>query len=213
MGVHKRQREMDEIKEHYIKKSSCILLVLMALLVGAFIGNTITMLYLGNQGSRDRSVQTASAPAPQSQQGQPHMADPVALAALEEATRQNPTSFEAWVNLGNFCFDHNLPEKAIPAYERAVELLPMNSNVWSDLGVMYRRTKQFNKAVDAFAHAADLDKEHVTARFNMGVVYLHDLNQPDEALKAWKQVVAMKPDAKTPNGKLVADLIKGLEKQ
>lgn len=209
MGIHKKQREMDEIKEHYIKKSSCILLVIMALLVGSFIGNTITMLYLGNTSG---SAPRASAPAPQQQaaSGQP-MADPVALASMEAATRDNPTSFDAWVTLGNYCFDHNLPEKAINAYERAVELSPMKANVWSDLGVMYRRTKEYEKAVDAFEHAADLEPEHVTSRFNMGIVYLHDLNNPEEALKAWKAVVALKPDAKAPNGKLVADLVKGLE--
>lgn len=200
---------MDEIKQHYIKKSSCILLVIMALLVGSFIGNTITMLYLGNSGG---SSQQTSAPAPQQQAApEQHMADPVALASLEAAAREEPTNVEAWVTLGNFCFDHNLPEKAINAYERAVELSPMNVNVWSDLGVMYRRTEQYEKAVDAFEHAANLDPDHVTARFNMGIVYLHDLNNPQKALEAWKEVIALKPDAKAPNGKPVADLVKGLE--
>ena len=207
MGIHQKQREIEELKEHYIKKTSCIMFVIMALLVGSFIGNTITMLYLGNSGGQQ---QVASSPAPQ-QQSQQHTADPVALANLERTAAENPTSFDAWVALGNFCFDHDLPTKAVVAYERAVELSPMKPNVWSDLGVMYRRTKQFSKAIDAFDHAAQLDKEHVTARFNMGIVYLHDLNDKANALKAWKQVVAMKPDAKTPNGKLVSVLVKEIE--
>ena len=74
MGVHKRGREMDDLKEHYIKKSSCILFVLMALLVGAFIGNTATMLYLGQQGQGPSRSVASSGPAVDA----PHTADPAA---------------------------------------------------------------------------------------------------------------------------------------
>ena len=49
MGVHAKEREFKEIKEQYIKKSSAIMLVLMALAVGAFAGNAVTMVYVGQQ--------------------------------------------------------------------------------------------------------------------------------------------------------------------
>lgn len=209
MGVHKRQREMENMQDNYIKKSSCYLFVVMALLAGLFIGNTITMLYLGQQRSIPQNI---SAPVTQ-QQDDTHVADPNALAQLEGKAASNPTDSNAWIQLGNFCFDHNLPEKAIEAYERALELKPMNIGVWSDLGVMYRRTKQFDKAVDAFGHAADLDPQHVVSRFNMGIVYLHDLNDKVGAMNAWKQVLAIDPEAKTPNGKPVADLLRELDKK
>ncbi len=204
MGVHKRQREAEEIQEHYIKKTSCIMLVVIALVVGAFLGNTVTMIYMGKEGVRQ---QMTSAPASQSQQVAPHTANPEALAALEADAASNPTSFDAWVKLGNFCFDHDMPAKAVTAYERAVELKPMKIGVWSDLGVMYRRTQRYNKALEAFGQAAKLDPKHVVSRFNMGVVYLHDLNDKANALKIWKEVIAIDPNAKAPNGKPVADLI------
>lgn len=207
MGVHSRQREIDELKEHYIKKSSCILFVLMALLVGAFIGNTVTMLYVGQQSQQVSS----SASSPASGGVEPHEANPEALAKLEQTAAANPTNAEAWIKLGNFCFDHNLPLKAITAYERALELSPMKIGVWSDLGVMYRRTEQYNKALDAFERASALDPKHVTSRFNMGIVYLHDLNDKAGALKVWKEVLALNPDAVTPNGQKVSELVAGLE--
>lgn len=207
MGVHKKQREMEEVKEQYVKKTSCYLLVVMALFVGAFIGNTITMLYMGNQ-----SVPTAQqgAPAPQ-QQAEQHQADPQALADLEAAAAANPTNVEGWIKLGNFCFDHNLPGKAATAYERALELKPMNVGVWSDLGVMYRRTNRFNEAIGAFKQAAAQDPKHTVSRFNMGVVYLYDLNDKASALKIWKEVLAIDPNAKSPGGDSLADVIKGME--
>ena len=205
MGVHKKDREMDDLKEHYIKKSSCILFVVMALLVGSFIGNTVTMLYLGQQGV-SRPV-ASSGPV----EAAPHTADPVALANLENEAAVNPTNADGWITLGNFCFDHDLPQKAVNAYERALELSPMKIGVWSDLGVMYRRMEQFEKAVNAFGQAADLDPKHVTSRFNMGIVYLHDLNDKAGALKAWKQVLVIDPNAVSPTGQKVSELVSGLE--
>lgn len=208
MGVHKRQREIDELKENYIKKSSCIFLVLIALLFGAFAGNQITVLYLGQKQARQSmagsGAGSAEAPAP-------HTANPEALARLEQAAVADPTNFEAWVKLGNFCFDHDMPEKAITAYERAVELSSMQINVWSDLGVMYRRTGQFEKAIEAFGHAASLDKTHVTSRFNMGIVYFHDLGNKAEALKVWESVLAIDPNAVTPAGQKVSELVDDLK--
>lgn len=210
MGVHQRQRELDELKDHYIKKSSCILFVVAALLVGAFLGNAVTMMYVGQRDARMNAG--APAPAPQAQQQAP-TANPTTLANLESAANANPTDFGAWVKLGNYCFDNGLPQKAISAYERALELSPMNENVWSDLGVMYRRTKQYDKAIDAFEHAASLDKQHITSRFNMGIVYLHDLNDPKAAIRAWKEVLAINPDAKTTTGQPLVELVTQLEQQ
>jgi cytochrome c-type biogenesis protein CcmH/NrfG len=207
MGVHKRDREIEDLKENYIKKSSCIMFVLLALLAGAFVGNTITMLYLGQQGQGVSSAVSQSGPV-----DVPHVANPVALAQLEEEAAANPTNAEGWIKLGNFCFDHELFQKAVNAYERSLELSPMNINVWSDLGVMYRRTKQFDKAVNAFEQAADLDPKHITSRFNMGIVYLHDLNDKVGALKAWKQVLVINPNAVTPTGQKVSELVNELDK-
>ncbi len=210
MGVHKKEREMEDIKDNYVKKSSCILLVAMALLMGAFIGNTITMLYMGQSGGQQQQISQAPS---QSGQVAPHVANPEALAKLERDAAANPTDTEGWIKLGNFCFDHDMPAKAVAAYERALELKPMNIGVWSDLGVMYRRTQQFNKALDAFGQAAALDPTHVVSRFNMGIVYQQDLNDMAGALKMWKQVLALDPNAKTPNGRPVADLVKELEQK
>jgi cytochrome c-type biogenesis protein CcmH/NrfG len=208
MGVHKRERIVDELKDHYVKKSSCILFVLMALFGGAFIGNTITMIYIGQQQQRESVSSSTTGP----EEVAPHTANPAALAKLENEAAANPTNADAWIKLGNFCFDHDLSQKAVQAYERALELSPMKVGVWSDLGVMYRRTKQFQKSIDAFGHAVSLDPKHVTSWFNMGIVYLHDLNNKAGAAKAWKQVLVIDPDAKTPTGQKVSALLKGLDK-
>lgn len=204
MGVNQRNREMEELKEHYVKKTTCYLLVFMALLVGAFIGNTITMLFTAQ---KPVGVQQS---APVSQQQTPP-ADMTQLAELEKAAQADPTNAEAWIRLGHFCFDNNLSARAVTAYESALELKPMDVGVWSDLGVMYRRTDRFQDAIRAFKQAAALDSKHTVSRFNMGIVYLHDLNDKENALKAWKDVLAIDPDALAPNGKPVKDLVREMQ--
>nr|WP_287410242.1 tetratricopeptide repeat protein [Pseudodesulfovibrio sp.] len=207
MGVHKKNREMEDLKANYMKKSSAIFLAVVALLVGAFIGNTVTSLYMGQQQARSGGT------VPQQQNSdEPHQANPVALANLEKAAADDPTNADKWIELGNFCFDHDLSAQAVTAYERALELVPMKVNVWSDLGVMYRRTKQYEKAVEAFGNAASLDPKHLTSRFNMGIVYLYDLKDQASAIKEWKGILAVDPNAKTPSGESLAAMVKDLEK-
>lgn len=206
MGVHQRARHEEELKEHYIKKTSCIMLVLGALLVGVFIGNAITMVYVGRQQT------PASSPSVQQQQSG-SQADTQTLSRLENAANANPTNADLWVKLGNYCFDNGLPQKAIGAYERALELSPMRAAVWSDLGVMYRQTGQFQKALEALGQSAKIDPVHVTSRFNMGIIYRYDLNDKVNALKAWKDVLAINPNAKTPNGEPLAKVVSDLEKE
>jgi cytochrome c-type biogenesis protein CcmH/NrfG len=208
MGEHEREREAAGPGGKYVKKSSAVLLAVLGVLVGAFIGNAVTMLYVGQREQRVN----LSAQATPTESPMPNSADPEALASMENAAAADPTNADLWIRLGNFCFDHNLPARAVNAYERALELRPNEVNVWSDLGVMYRRTKQFEKSVDAFSHAAALDKDHITSRFNMGIVYLHDLHDPASALKVWKEVLAINPEAKSPTGQRVADMVQELEK-
>lgn len=208
MGVNKREGDAAESRDGYVKRSSAIMLVVLGVLLGAFIGNVVTMLYVGQREQR----MNVSAQAVPTESPVPHTADPEALASLENGAAADPTNADLWIQLGNFCFDHNLPARAVNAYERALELRPAEVNVWSDLGVMYRRTKQFRKAVDALGHAAALDPKHITSRFNMGIVYLHDLNDPVSAAKVWKEVLAINPEAKSPTGQSVAAMVGELEK-
>ncbi|MDD3312577.1 tetratricopeptide repeat protein [Pseudodesulfovibrio sp.] len=203
MGNDQPRRGQEEAGGGLVKRSTCIILVVMALLVGAFVGNTVTMLYVGQRQGAAPAPTAASAPAG---------GDVATLSRLEQETAAHPTDANAWVDLGNYCFDNGLFEKAVAAYEHALELSPMRADVWSDLGVMYRRTSRFNKAIEAFGQAAKIDPAHTTSRYNMGVVYYFDLNDKANALKIWKGLLADDPQARTPDGRPLADLIRETEK-
>ena len=76
------------------------------------------------------------------------------------------------------------------------------------MGVMYRRSGEPQEAVKAFDEAIKINPQHEISRFNKGVVLLHDLNDQEEAIKAWEALVALNPDVKAPSGTPVRELLK-----
>jgi cytochrome c-type biogenesis protein CcmH/NrfG len=137
----------------------------------------------------------------------------VKILELEQKTSQSPDDVAAWVQLGNLYFDSNNYTKAILAYNKSLELNPGNANVMTDLGVMYRRNGQPPEAIKAFDKAIKIDPKHETARFNKGIVLMHDLNDLAGAILAWEELVKVNPLAKGPNGRSVKELLDKLKER
>lgn len=127
--------------------------------------------------------------------------------ALKKEIEKKPDNAGAWIQLGNLYFDHGENEKAVRAYEKAIELDPENADVFTDLGVVYRRTGNPQKAVESFDKAVAVNKSHKTARFNKGIVLMHDLNNKAEAIRVWKELAETDPLFTTPNGQSLDELI------
>ena len=135
------------------------------------------------------------------------------IAGLEFKTSQNPGDIAGWIQLGNLCFDADLPEKAIVAYDKALALNPNNADVLTDQGVMYRKAGKYDKAVQSFDKAIAVDPKHEIARFNKGIVLMHDLNNPQGAIKAWEELLAVNPLAMAPNGQSIDEMLKKMKQQ
>jgi cytochrome c-type biogenesis protein CcmH/NrfG len=135
------------------------------------------------------------------------------IAGLEFKTSQNPGDIAAWIQLGNLCFDADLPEKAIAAYDKALALSPNNADVLTDQGVMYRKAGKFDKAIQCFDKAVAVNPKHEIARFNKGIVLMHDLNDPKGAVKAWEELLAVNPLAMAPNGQSIDEMLKKMKQQ
>ena len=63
----------------------------------------------------------------------------------------------------------------------------------------------------AFQYAADPSFE--TARFNKGVVLMHDMEDIAGGIQAWEALVEVNPMATAPNGERVASLVERLKQQ
>ena len=132
-------------------------------------------------------------------------------AALEEEVSLHPENVKAWTQLGNSYYDAHMFEKAIRAYKKSLELNPADANVWTDLGIMYRRSGQPQKAIEAFDSAILNDGKHEFARFNKGIVLMHDMEDAQAAIVAWEELAKINPNAKTPNGQPLKELIEKLK--
>ena len=181
-----------------------------ALAVGIFIGLQLTVLQAPSP--------VASLPQPG---GRPPAAQAPVTAADQAAARipglkaradSNPDSAPAWTDLGNAYFDADQPAQAVEAYRHALALAPGSADVWTDLGVMLRELGRYQEAVQSFDKARQLDPTHRNARFNKGVVLYHDLNDKAGAIAAWKEVLAIDPNASSPDGAPLKDMLRELEK-
>lgn len=193
-----------------LSPATCLAGMFLTLILGLYLGTLLPEVF------QKAPASTFSRPSvPQPEAGTPggHNVDPELqemAASLEARLNANPDSAPDWINLGNVYFDSQQPEKAIPAYEHALVLAPQNADVWTDLGIMYRETGQFERALDCFKKAVEANPKHENALYNEGVVLLYDLQKKPEAATAWQKLLNINPQARSPQGKPLSEIIKEL---
>ena len=201
-----------------VKMETTVIIALVALVVGFFAGEIMDLSSTGTQPMPGRPS-PAGQPPPQMPSQMPSQIPSMTpqqgqrILELEKEVATNPGNGEAWTELGHLYFDSNDPKQAIRAYKKALDLNSYDANVWTDLGVMYRRDKQPLEALAAFNKAADIDPKHEQSRFNKGIVLMHDLDDRQGALKAWEELLAVNPSAKTSTGQPIKQLVEGLKNQ
>jgi cytochrome c-type biogenesis protein CcmH/NrfG len=190
----------------YVRYSTFLLSLALALLVGMAVGRYLL------------PADAFRLPAPDPNQARPAdpaaNADPKILANLlrhEEELRRNPDNAEAWTHMGNLYYDAGEAEKAIRAYERSLTLAPDAPDVLVDCGVMYRKIKNYTKSLEYFAQALAISPGHEIALFNTGIVLYYDLQRREEGVDAWRKLARINPQAKSPQGRPVVDMIKDYE--
>jgi len=181
----------------YIKSENVIWFVVASLLIGFVTGVAFGIYKSGTIADPHEAAPSAGMDVERQQ----------AIDMLKAQTEKNPQDVTAWIDLGHQYFDANLPEPAIAAYEKALAIAPDDANVWTDLGVMYRRSGSPDKAVEAFDRAMRIDPSHEISRFNKGIVLFHDLKDEENALAAWESLLALNPNAKSPGGQTVRELV------
>jgi cytochrome c-type biogenesis protein CcmH/NrfG len=183
-------------------KQSTLIWVGVLMFVAGFFSGVLLAVYKTSSGT-NMPIASKMPISPQSNEN---------IAALEAEAAKNPGNAEGWIQLGNACFDADMPEKAIMAYEKGLAIAPDNANAWTDLGVMYRRIGQFDKAIAAFDKASRIDPKHEPSLFNKGIVLMHDKNDVAGAIQVWEKLLAINPLATAPGGKSIDELVKLLKK-
>jgi tetratricopeptide (TPR) repeat protein len=179
-------------RNKYVKQQTLLITALVALVAG-FLGGLV----VGDYKSKPET---------------PGEILPLPILALERQASLNPGNFEIWTQLGNLYFDSSDFKNAIRAYKKSLELNPKNADVWTDMGVMYRRDGQPTEAIKAFDKAIEIDPRHEIARFNKGVVFLHDLKNFNGAIRTWEELLRINPSARAPGGQPLKELVAQLKR-
>ena len=114
------------------------------------------------------SANNAAAPAPMAA-----ASSDAQLAAIEERTRREPQSADAWMALGAARFDLGDYPGAAAAYEKSVAIAPESAGLWSALGearvMASPRDPMPPAAAEAFDKAIALNPKDPRARYFMAV--------------------------------------------
>ncbi|MCG8685130.1 MAG: tetratricopeptide repeat protein [Desulfobacterales bacterium] len=198
-------------KTNTVTKQTLYMAILVSITFGFMLGAVYTSFKLANSGTKGMAANTPAPDARDERQDEMAAMAGARILELETFLKENPDNADAWTQLGNAFFDSNRFADAIEAYQKSIELAPGNPNVLTDLGVMYRRNKNPQKAIESFDRAIAAQPDFETARFNKGIVLMHDLNDLPGAIKAWEELVEINPVATAPNGQLINNLIQGMK--
>ena len=83
----------------------------------------------------------------------------------------------------------------------------------TDLGIMYRESGSPAEALNRFRQAQTIMPGHRNAIFNEGVVLYYDLGRREEAIRSWQRLVQLHPDATTPDGQPLSELLSQLARE
>jgi cytochrome c-type biogenesis protein CcmH/NrfG len=200
-----------------VSRQALYMTILISLTIGFIAGAAFTSFKLADDPSATRAhthpPQASVSGNPATTPGMPSPVMDDKIAELEAIVQEQPEDPRAWANLGHGYFDSNEPDKAIQAYQKSLALAPGDPAVLTDMGVMYRRNGEPDKAIQAFDQAVAASPGFETALFNKGVVLMADLNDLEGAMAAWKELVKVNPDATTPGGEKVADIVARMTSQ
>ncbi len=206
-------KNKETTSKNYVKKQTFMTMILLSLCIG-FVGGAV---YSSFKLASDKQVRQQGSVTPKNNQAEEQQDNSIGISAkilqLEQYLQQNPNDAGGWTRLGNIFFDSNQVKEAIDAYQKSLAIEPGKIGVITDLGVMYRRNKQPQKAIEAFDNVISIDPSFETARFNKGVVLLHDLNDVAGGIKAWEELVEQNPLAMAPNGESVDALVQRMKNQ
>jgi tetratricopeptide (TPR) repeat protein len=182
----------EQHEEPRMSQAKAAALIVLALVAGFWGG----YLY---RGQADAGLSAARVSTTTGQERAPEAASPrepfadhdlqVHLAVL----KKDPNNLRALVQAGNIHYDAQRYAEAIEYYRRALAINPDDVNVRTDLGTAYWYQGNAKQAVAEFQVALKTRPDYAQTLFNLGVVKLHGLNDPEGAIAAWEKLLAANP--------------------
>jgi hypothetical protein len=115
-----------------------------------------------------------------------------AESAPPDVSQMSPA--EAALTLGNWNYDRKAWQKAIEDYQRAISLGMDNADVRTDLGNALRFSGEPQKALEQYQTARRENPQHENSLCNMATLYAQVLNDPGNAVTAWREYLRLFPN-------------------
>ena len=97
-------------------------------------------------------------------------------------------------------------ERAAVFWRRSLAQEPTLDRAMNGLGVAYYNMDQFAEAAEQFARIVEMQPENFQAHFNLGMLYKHYLDAPDQARVHFDRVLELDPDDQELKERIRAEL-------
>lgn len=114
------------------------------------------------------------------------------VATFQATVKRNPSSPDAWFNLGKALADAGAFAGAVLAYRRSAELGPGDASVHYNLANTLRRAGDTDAAIDAYRNAITWDANNASIHLNLGSA-LDETGDLDGAVEAYKEALRCDP--------------------
>jgi len=111
-----------------------------------------------------------------------------------EATQISRFPDLAYYNLGNAYVKLNDLDSAGKAYKSALYFRPNYLQALVNLANVLSMQGDFKNSVKMFNDVLKLNPDHINTHYNLGLIYMNNLNQPEEALFHFKRVLQINPN-------------------
>jgi serine/threonine protein kinase/cytochrome c-type biogenesis protein CcmH/NrfG len=111
--------------------------------------------------------------------------------SFHQALQANPQCYQAYLGLGDVCFQEEDWSNAVVNYERANQISP-NQYAFSRLGNAYINLKQFEKSVDSYKQALTLDPNDYRSQSGLGISYAN-LKSFEKAIETFTTAIEHAP--------------------
>jgi tetratricopeptide (TPR) repeat protein len=153
------------------------------IVLNAAIALLISYFILDSNIQRQREISETSSAAPEI---------PDKVKVLIENLKQNPSSPELNIEVGNQLFDIGNYSEAAGYYQRALATDSANVAARIDLAVCFFNIENYSQAIKNMRIALKLSPDNHKGLFNMGVMYM-TVGQQDSTRKYWNRLITAFP--------------------
>jgi tetratricopeptide (TPR) repeat protein len=152
--------------------------------VAVLIGGTVLAVVVASLARTAEPQAEAAAPNASAQ-------DP--LAFFEQRVKDHPDDLAARLDLAHRYLYAGMTEKALSEYAVALDMDPDDAEALAHVAQIFFQAERYDDALTYVDHALRTDPRYPEALFTRGVILLHGLHRPEEAIAAFETYLDAAP--------------------